>query len=123
MREELTLTDVATRDLLRLIAAARGLEVAGLLLGNAVGEQRILRAPNLQGEPGNVEIPRWWLDKMLSRRDHSGFRPIAFFHSHNSTLELSETDRGSLPSVPLPWVVLVARDGQLRWAVYGDRYK
>ena len=104
-------------ELFALIMAARGLEVAGLLLENSSGEQRIQRAPNLNSEPGNVEIPRWWIERMLARQSFHGFRPVAFFHSHVSSMELSETDRASLHNFPLPWIVLMAQDGQLRWVV------
>ena len=105
------------RELFALIMAARGLEVAGLLLENSSGEQRIQRAPNLNSEPGNVEIPRWWIDKMLARQSFHGFHPVAFFHSHVSSMELGETDRASLHNFPLPWIVLMTKDGQLDWAV------
>lgn len=104
-------------ELFALITATRGLEVAGLLLENTAGEQRIQRAPNLHSEPGNVEIPRWWIDRMLARQSFPGFWPVAFFHSHVSSVELSETDRVSLHNFPLPWIVLIAKDGQLDWVV------
>jgi len=115
---EIILAQPVVGELLCMIAAAHGLEVAGLLMENDDGEQRIQRAPNLHNEPGNVEIPRWWFDRMLARRDRSGFRPVAFFHSHLSSLELSELDRTSLRNFPLPWIVLLARDGELSWAVH-----
>jgi proteasome lid subunit RPN8/RPN11 len=118
MREESMLSTAVTGELKRMITTARGLEVAGLLLENPAGEQRIQRAPNLQSEPGHVEIPRWWLDRMLGRQDCAGFRPIAFFHTHVLSLELSETDRASLDNAVLPWIVLMVNDGQIKWAVY-----
>lgn len=120
MRGEPSLSRAVTVEFLRLIRAARGLEVAGLLLENSAGEQRIQRAPNLHSEPGNVEVPRWWFDRMLARQDCSGFRPVAFFHSHVSSLELSETDRASMSTLSLPWIVLMMRSGQLSWAVYQE---
>jgi proteasome lid subunit RPN8/RPN11 len=113
------LAPAVTHEFLRWIAAARGLEVAGLLLENAAGEQRIQRAPNLAGEPGEAEVPRWWLDRRLALRDGAGFRPVAFFHSHRSSLEMSATDRESARTVSLPWIVLAVREGELAWAVHG----
>jgi proteasome lid subunit RPN8/RPN11 len=108
-----------TRELMQLIVAARGLEVAGLLWENSAGEQRIQRAPNLHSEPGNVEIPGWWLERLLSRQDRSGFCPVAFFHSHTSSLDLSETDRASQRRMSLPWIVLMVTDDRLASAFYG----
>jgi proteasome lid subunit RPN8/RPN11 len=105
-------------ELVQLIKAARGLEVAGLVLEDCAGGQRIQRAPNLHTEPGNVEIPRWWFDRMLTRQDGSGFHPIAFFHSHVSSLELSEIDRATMRRLPLPWIVLLLKDDRLIWSVY-----
>jgi proteasome lid subunit RPN8/RPN11 len=117
MPRDLILSRSAINELFALTKVARGLEVAGLLLENAAGEQRIQRAPNLHSEPGNIEIPRWWIDRMLVRQSPPGFRPVAFFHSHVSSLELSETDRASLDNFPLPWIVLMVKDGQLEWVV------
>jgi proteasome lid subunit RPN8/RPN11 len=113
------LAPAVTHEFLRWIAAARGLEVAGLLLENAAGEQRIQRATNLAREPGEAEVPRWWLDRRLALRDGAGFRPVAFFHSHRSSLEMSATDHESARTMSLPWIVLAARDGKLAWAVHG----
>jgi len=112
------LAPAVAHEFLRWIAAARGLEIAGLLLENSAGEQRVQRAPNLAREPGEAEVPGWWLDRALARRDGSGFRPVAFFHSHESSLELSETDRASARTMSIPWIVLAVRDGKLAWAVH-----
>jgi proteasome lid subunit RPN8/RPN11 len=113
------LAPAIANDLLRLIVAARGLEVAGVLLENEFGEQRIRRAPNLAREPGEAEVPRWWLDRTLARRDGAGFHPVAFFHSHRSSLEMSATDLESARTISLPWIVLAVRDGKLAWALHG----
>jgi len=102
----------AINELFALSKIASGHEVAGLLLENAAGEQRIERAPNLHSELGHVEIPGWWIDRMLVRQSYPGFQPVALFHSHVSSLELSETDRVSLNKFPLPWIVLMVKDGQ-----------
>lgn len=107
-------------ELGRAILAARGHEIAGILLEDPAGEQRILLAPNLLSEPGAGEIPRWWLDRNLRRRDPAGLRPIAFFHSHVSSLEPSETDCVSMRGFSLPWIVLLVREGQLAWSVHGS---
>lgn len=113
------LRPVVARELLQLVTAAHGFEVAGLLLENATGEQRIQRAPNLAREPGEAEVPRWWLDRTLARRDGAGFHPVAFFHSHRSSLEMSATDRESARTMSLPWIVLAVREGELAWAIHG----
>ena len=104
----------------RAILAARGRDIRGLLLEDPAGEQRIQLAPNLVSEPGAAEVPGWWLERALRRRDPEGFRPVAFFHSHVSSLEPSETDCASMQGSSLPWIVLLVREGQLAWAVDGS---
>jgi proteasome lid subunit RPN8/RPN11 len=104
------------RELESALAFGRGREVAGLLLEAPGGKQRIHLAPNL-GEPGATEVPRWWLDRMLRRRDPSGYRPVAFIHSQMSSLDPSETDRASMRGFPLPWIIVRMEAGQLTWAV------
>jgi proteasome lid subunit RPN8/RPN11 len=66
-------------------------------------------------------VPRWWLDRMLRRRDQSGYRPVAFIHSHVSSLDLSETDRASRQGFPLPWIIIRLEAGRLLCAVYRSR--
>ena len=105
-------------ELERAILAARGREIAGLLLESSDGEQRIRRAPNLLSDPGETELPRWWLDRALASGLTGELRPIAFFHSHTTSLDLSEADRASMVGFPLPWIVLLLREGRLTWAVY-----
>ena len=114
---EITLSPTAATQLERSIAAARGREIAGLLLENSAQEQRIQLAPNLRADAGRVEIPRWWFDRRLERRDASGFRPVAFFHSHVSSLELSDADRASMRSLPLPWIVVLLKNSRLTWSL------
>ena len=103
------------RELERALAIAGACEIAGLLFEDSAGKQRIQLAPNLLSEPGAFEVPRWWLERMLRRRDSSGYRPIAFLHSHVSSLEPSETDRASMQGFPLPWIILRLQAGQLTW--------
>jgi proteasome lid subunit RPN8/RPN11 len=105
------------RELERALALARGREVAGLLLEDSAGKQRVHLAPNLSDEPGATEVPRWWLERMLRRPDPAGYRPIAFLHSHVSSLDPSETDRASMQGFPLPWIIFRREGGQLRWVV------
>jgi proteasome lid subunit RPN8/RPN11 len=105
-------------ELKRALACARGREIGGLLLEDAQGRQRIHLAPNLLQEPGCLEVPGWWLNRMLQRQDDSGFRPVAFFHSHLTTLEPSEADRAAMHRLTLPWIILRIEAGHLAWAVY-----
>jgi proteasome lid subunit RPN8/RPN11 len=105
------------RDLERALAQARGREIAGLLLDGPSGKQRIQLAPNLLSEPGVVEVPRWWMARMLRRRYTSDFRPVAFFHSHISSLQPSETDRASMRRSPLPWLIVRIQADRLTWTV------
>jgi proteasome lid subunit RPN8/RPN11 len=108
------------RELESALALARGRELAGLLLEAPGGKQRIQLAPNI-GEAGTTEVPRWWLDRMLRRRDPSGYRPVAFIHSHVSSLDLSEADRASIQRFPLPWIIIRLEAGRLVCAVYRSR--
>jgi proteasome lid subunit RPN8/RPN11 len=112
------LTAAVIGELERAIGAARGREIAGILLEDAAGEQRVQLAPNLAHEPGAVDVPRFWLDRALRRRDPAGFHAVAFLHSHLSSLDLSETDRGSMRDSSLPWIVLLMRDDRLAWVVH-----
>lgn len=112
------LRPAAIVELTRAIARARGLEIGGLVLEEPSGAQRIQLAPNLQAKPGAFEAPRWWFDVRIGRCDPCGYRPVAFFHSHCSSLDLSSRDRESLRGSPLPWIVVCAHSGQLAWAVY-----
>ena len=105
-------------ELERALFAARGREIGGLLFEDPAGRQRVYLAPNLSPEPGAFEAPGWWLQRMLQRRDASGFRPIAFLHSHLSTLELSDADRVAMRGLALPWIVLRSEARRLTWAVY-----
>lgn len=102
-------------ELERALARARDREIGGVLLQDSAGSQRIRLAPNLLEEPGALEVPGWWLRRMLERRDASGLRPIAFFHSHLSTLDLSDEDRVAMRAAPLPWIILQLDAGVLRW--------
>jgi proteasome lid subunit RPN8/RPN11 len=104
-------------ELERALRLARGREIAGLLLEDPAGDQRLRLAPNLVSEPGAIEVPRWWLERMLRRREPSEYRPVAFLHSHVSSLEPSETDRSSMQRFPLPWIILRIEAGQLSWVV------
>ena len=112
------LRPAAIEELARAIANARGLEVGGLVLEEPSGAQRIQLAPNLRAEPDAFEAPRWWFDVRIGRCDPGGYRPVAFFHSHCSSLDLSSRDRESLRGFPLPWIVVCADSGRLAWAVY-----
>ena len=107
----------AIRELERALSLARGREIAGLLLETPAGEQRIRLTPNLLSEPGATEVPGWWLDRMLERSDPSGNRPVAFLHSHTSTLHPSATDRASMRRIPLPWIIVRLDRGRLSWVV------
>jgi proteasome lid subunit RPN8/RPN11 len=111
-------SDSLVRELERAILSARGREIAGLLLEDPAGAQRIELAPNLAAEPGEAEVPAWWLERALRRGGVAGFRAVAFLHSHLTSLELSETDRASMRERSLPWIVLLLREGRLTWAVY-----
>ena len=104
-------------ELERAVRLARGREIAGLLLEDPAGDQLLRLAPNLLNEPGQIEVPGWWLERMLHRRDPSEYRPVAFLHSHVSSLDLSETDRASIQGFPLPWIVLRIDTDGLRWVV------
>lgn len=105
-------------ELERALTWAGDREIAGFLFEDSSGCQLIRLAPNLLDEPCAVETPGWWLDRMLRRVDPSGFRPIAWFHSHLTTLDLSEADRVAMHDFPLPWIVLLLTHGRLTWASY-----
>jgi proteasome lid subunit RPN8/RPN11 len=102
-------------ELERALRVARGREIAGLLLQDPAGDQRLRLAPNLANEPGAIDVPRWWLERRLRHRDSSVYRPVAFLHSHVSSLELSETDLASMKCFPLPWIIIRIEAGQLSW--------
>ncbi|MET0533454.1 MAG: hypothetical protein ABW171_04450, partial [Steroidobacter sp.] len=102
-------------ELERALANTGEHEIAGLLLEDATGEQRFQRAPNLCTEPCTIEVPRWWLERRL--RCGSVHRPIAFVHSHVTSLEPSDADRASLQNFPLPWIIVRLHAGKLEWAV------
>jgi proteasome lid subunit RPN8/RPN11 len=112
------LRPAAIVELARAIACARGLEIGGLLLEEPSGAQRIQLAPNLQTEPGSFEAPRWWFDARIGRCDLHGYRPVAFIHSHGSSLDLSDVDRESLRGSTLPWIVVCVDSGRLAWTVH-----
>jgi proteasome lid subunit RPN8/RPN11 len=105
------------RELEGALGRARGREIAGLLLEDSTGEQRIRLAPNLLNEPGTIEVPRWWLERMLTREDPPGYRPVAFFHSHVSSLDASDTDLAAIRHFHLPWLILRMDVGRLSWVV------
>jgi proteasome lid subunit RPN8/RPN11 len=105
-------------ELERAFAWAGGREIGGLLFEDSAGRQRICITPNLLREPGALEVPGWWLKRMLRRRDPSGFRPVAFFHSHLSVLEPSATDRAAMRRLTLPWIILRSEAGHLTWSVH-----
>ncbi len=102
-------------ELKRALAQAGSREIGGLLLENATGRQRIHLSPNLASAPGVLEVPGWWLRRMLNRKDESGLTPVAFFHSHSDTLEPSHTDLESMSSLRLPWIILRYRGDDLTW--------
>lgn len=103
-------------ELERALHHAGAREIAGLLLEAPDGSQCIRLAPNIASDSGTVEIPGWWICSQLQRIERDGARPIAFFHSHMSTLEPSDTDRVAVRDSPLPWIILLLDNGRLTWA-------
>lgn len=106
-------------ELKRALLQAGRREIGGLLLENSSGDQRIHLAPNLASDPGALEVPGWWLARMLDRPHASGFRPVAFLHSHLTTLEPSDTDLHSMKRSALPWIILRYENEQLTWVTLG----
>jgi proteasome lid subunit RPN8/RPN11 len=102
-------------ELERALRSVGAREIAGIVFETPDGDQRVRLGPNLATEPGAVEIPGWWLTAMLQHTDQDGARPVAFFHSHLSTLEHSDTDRAAMSASPLPWIILRLEGGRLIW--------
>lgn len=112
------LSSAIIAELNRGLAQARGRELVGLLLEDDAGDQRIRLAPNLMSEPGRFEAPWWWFESLLGKPDRNGFVPVAFFHSHTSSLDLSERDRQSMTQLRLTWIVLKREAGTIEYRVY-----
>jgi proteasome lid subunit RPN8/RPN11 len=101
----LIVSSQAIAELGQALDQIRGRELGGLLLEDDAGNQHIRLAPNLMSEPGAFAAPAWWFENMLGKRDGNGFVPVAFFHTHTSSLELSDRDRESMKRLRLPWIV------------------
>ena len=99
----------------RAIVHSGGREIAGLLLESSDGQQRIVLGPNLADEPGAVELPGWWRERIEWWAQSSGLTVRAFVHSHLTSLEASPEDEEGMRQSELPWIVVWMRDGGLEW--------
>jgi proteasome lid subunit RPN8/RPN11 len=104
----------------RAIVQSAGREIAGLLLESADGQQRVVLGPNLADEPGVVELPGWWRERIERWARTSELTVRAFVHSHGTTLRASPEDEESMRQSGLPWVIVLVRKGELRWRAYGQ---
>jgi proteasome lid subunit RPN8/RPN11 len=104
----------------RAIVQSAGGEIAGLLLESADGQQRVVLGPNLADEPGVVELPGWWRERIERWARTSELTVRAFVHSHGTTLRASPEDEESMRQSGLPWVIVLVRKGELRWRAYGQ---
>ena len=99
--------------------AARGQELAGVLVRSPERDLRFWAAPNLADGFGCAEIPLWWFERAGRQAEREGLRMEAFVHSHTSSLKLSEADRVLMRKFRFPIVVVILRGDEVRAARYG----
>jgi proteasome lid subunit RPN8/RPN11 len=99
----------------RAIVQSAGREIAGLLLESADGQQRVVLGPNLADEPGVVELPGWWRERIERWARASELTVRAFIHSHGTSLETSLEDEEGMRQSGLPWLIVWLRSGELDW--------
>lgn len=100
------------------VVAADGREVCGFITRDVHGEGEFFPLPNR-----SRDHDAFWVSRVDERRfarmaARHQLQVVAFLHSHRAGLELSENDRISFETQPLPWVVVTRATGTMTYRVY-----
>jgi len=114
----IALQDNARAAIAQAIREARGAEICGYLLVAPDGTQGFRQLPNRWSSPDGVFVTA--LDDARARlvTERRGERIVAWVHSHNAGLRLSDLDRVWFSASDVPWMVTCLTAGELRCRLY-----
>lgn len=81
-------------------------EICAFLLENKSNDQKIIRVRNFSGNPYGFTLPNSELIRIQEHANTTGFKIIAFIHSHFTSLKLSEQDHDSFQYSLYPWIIV-----------------
>jgi proteasome lid subunit RPN8/RPN11 len=102
----------------RRVKEARGSEVAGYLLEDAIGSQQFFELYNPLAGVGQFFVMKEEYAGLCQYIRKNQCTLLAFVHSHHSGVALSEQDKAEMRESDLPWVVVCFEGDVLQYEVY-----
>jgi proteasome lid subunit RPN8/RPN11 len=114
------LTQAHLEEISRAIAANRKSEVCAFLLSGRDEESQLVVARNWSSNPQGFLIAYSERRRVERYADSVGMEVAALVHSHSTSTQLSEFDRGMLKESDLPWIVVASTDGIVSQRTYNE---